>query len=131
MTVDRVRPIPATRFAFAVVGAATLGVVCGTGTALGPAARADQGAYIVNVTVRPGYNFPNSAAALDYGYGLCDRMRAGQRYPDLMTAVKSDFGTDDEFQASNLISQSAQELCPAMILQLRKSAEEYRPPPRA
>jgi hypothetical protein len=32
-----------------------------------PSAHADQVAYLVNVTVRPGYNFTNAAAALGYG----------------------------------------------------------------
>jgi hypothetical protein len=101
-------------------------VACSISTAT---ARADEVAYLVNVTVRPGYNFPNARAALDYGYGLCDRMRAGQGYPELIAVVKSDFNTGDEYQASYLISQTAQELCPAMIWQLRRSAAGYRPSP--
>jgi hypothetical protein len=92
-----------------------------------PPSRADAVAYLVNVTVRPGYNFPNSQAALDYGYGLCDRMRAGQGFRDLMAVVMSDFETSDEYQASYLISQSAQELCPVMIWELRRSAAGYTP----
>jgi hypothetical protein len=94
-----------------------------------PYARADQVAYLVNVTVRPGYNFPNAQAALDYGYGICDKITAGRGYPQIMGDVKADFNTSDEFQASYLISQAAQELCPAMIWQLRNSAAHYRPPP--
>ena len=31
-------------------------------------AHADQVAYLVNVTVRPGYNFANADAALAYGF---------------------------------------------------------------
>jgi Protein of unknown function (DUF732) len=97
--------------------------------ALAPSARADQVAYLVNVTVRPGYNFPNAQAALDYGYGICDKISAGRGYPQIMGDVKADFNTSDEFQASYLISQAAQELCPALIWQLRNSAAHYRPPP--
>ena len=41
-----------------------------------PAAHADQVAYLVNVHVRPGYNFPNAEAALGYGYSICDRVAA-------------------------------------------------------
>lgn len=37
------------------------------GVATAPAAQADQVGYLVNVTVRPGYNFPNAQTALDYG----------------------------------------------------------------
>lgn len=90
-------------------------------------AHADDVAYLVNVTVRPGYGFANAQQALDYGHGLCDRLAAGQTYPDLIHIVKTDFNTSDEYQASYLISQSAQELCPAMIWQLRQSAAGYRP----
>ena len=106
--------------------AAALGVAT---LALAPSARADQVAYLVNVTVRPGYNFPNAQAALDYGYGVCDKISAGRGYPQIMGDVKADFNTSDEFQASYLISQAAQELCPALIWQLRNSAAHYRPPP--
>lgn len=102
--------------------------VVGT-VALAPCARADQVAYLVNVTVRPGYNFPNAQAALDYGYGVCDKVSAGRGYPQVMGDVKADFNTSDEFQASYLISQAVNELCPAMIWQLRNSAAHYRPPP--
>jgi Protein of unknown function (DUF732) len=115
-------------FAVSVV-AGILGGMTAVSLGAAPPSRADEVAYLVNVTVRPGYNFPNARAALDYGYGLCDRMRAGQGYPQLMAVVKSDFNTSDEYQASYLISQSAQELCPAMIWQLRQSAAGYRPPP--
>ena len=90
-------------------------------------ARADTVAYLVNVTVRPVYNFPNAAAALDYGYATCDKVAAGRRYADLVGDVKADFNTSDEFSASYLISQAVGELCPALIWQLRNSAANYRP----
>ncbi|MGY4712217.1 DUF732 domain-containing protein [Mycolicibacterium sp. CBM1] len=90
-------------------------------------AHADTVAYLVNVTVRPGYNFANADAALSYGYGLCDQINSGVSYGQLVNTIKSDFATSDEFQASYLISQSAQELCPASIWQLRQSAAGYVP----
>jgi hypothetical protein len=92
-----------------------------------PTAHADTVAYLVNVTVRPGYNFPNAAEALDYGHVICDRISRGEGYPQLIGAVMADFRTADEFQASYLISQAANELCPAQIWQLRQSAAGYRP----
>jgi len=107
-----------------VLAVAALGYVAVIGSA---PARADAVAYLVNVTVRPGYNFPNAAAALDYGYGICDKVGAGRGYADLVGDVKADFNTSDEFQASYLISQAAGELCPALIWQLRNSAASYRP----
>jgi Protein of unknown function (DUF732) len=106
-------------------------VVAVATSALAPSARADVVAYLVNVTVRPGYNFPNAQAALDYGYGLCDKVAEGRGYPQVMGDVKTDFGTSDEYQASYLISQAVNELCPALIWQLRNSAAHYRPPPGA
>ena len=90
--------------------------------------RADSVGYLVNVTVRPGYNFPNADAALSYGYGLCDQIGSGVSYAQLVNTIKSDFATSDEFQASYLISQAAQELCPTQIWQLRQSAAGYVPP---
>ena len=90
-------------------------------------AQADDIGYLINVTVRPGYNFPNADAALAYGNGVCDQINSGVSYGQLVRTIKADFNTDDEFQASYLISQSAQELCPAAIWQLRQSAAGYVP----
>lgn len=92
-----------------------------------PPARADAVAYLVNVTVRPGYNFADAEAALAYGNGICDRVRAGERYAQIMSEVKNDFGTSDEYQASYLVGQAVGELCPAQIWQLRQSAAGYVP----
>ena len=93
-----------------------------------PRVRADVVAYLVNVTVRPGYNFANADAALSYGHGICDKVSAGRSYAQVMGDVKADFNTSDEYQASYLISQAVNELCPALIWQLRNSAANYRPP---
>lgn len=46
----------------------------------------------------------------------------------MMAGVKSDFNNPNEFQASYLITQAANELCPALIWQLRASAAHYQPP---
>jgi Protein of unknown function (DUF732) len=92
-----------------------------------PRAHADSGAYLIEVTVRPGYNFASSTDALAYGYGVCDKVSQGRMYADLMGDVKSDFHTRDEFQASYLIDKAVNELCPALIWQLRNSAAHYRP----
>jgi len=105
--------------------AGLLGVVL---VAVTPSARADVVAYLVNVTVRPGYNFANADAALSYGHGICDKVSQGRTYAQVMGDVKGDFNTSDEFQASYLISQAVNELCPALIWQLRNSAAHYRPP---
>jgi hypothetical protein len=106
--------------------AALLGVGA---VAVSPCARADVVAYLVNVHVRPGYNFPNADAALSYGYGICDKVAAGRGFPEVMADVRADFNTTDDYQASYLISQSVNELCPAQIWQLRNSAAHYQSPP--
>jgi hypothetical protein len=107
-------------------GAAVLSV-----SLLGPAptARADVVAYLVNVHVRPGYGFPNADAALGYGYGVCDKLASGHGFPQIMADVRADFDTSDDYQASYLISQAVNELCPAQIWQLRNSAAHYQAPP--
>ena len=112
--------------AVSFAGAGMLGVAT---LALAPSARADVVAYLLNVTVRPGYNFANADAALSYGHGICDKVSAGRTYAQIMGDVKADFNTSDEYQASYLISQAVNELCPALIWQLRNSAANYRPPP--
>jgi hypothetical protein len=92
-----------------------------------PSSRADEIGYLVNVTVRPGYNFPNADAAVAYGRGICDKIASDRSYPALVGDVKDDFATTDEFQASYLIGQAADELCPEQLWQLRRSAGGYRP----
>lgn len=109
-----------------VITALTAAGAC-TVLATAQPAHADNIGYLVNVTVRPGYNFANADAALAYGNGICDQINAGASYAQLVNTIKSDFSTSDEFQASYLISQSAQELCPASIWQLRQSAAGYVP----
>jgi hypothetical protein len=109
-------------------------VVCGlTGAvatlASAVPARADAVAYLVNVTVRPGYGFPNADDALAYGHGICDKVAEGRAYADLMADIKGDFNTTDDYQGSYLISQAVNELCPALIWQLRNSAAHHQPAP--
>jgi hypothetical protein len=100
-----------------------------TPTATVPSAKADTLAYLVNVTVRPGYNFANADQALAYGYGVCDKFATGRTYAQVMGDIKADFNTANEYQASYLIAQTAQELCPAQIWQIRTSAAGYAATP--
>jgi hypothetical protein len=90
---------------------------------------ADTVAYLVNVTVRPGYNFPNADAAVGYGQGICEKIALGRTYGQIVSDVRADFNTADQFQASYLISQASNELCPALIWQLRNSAAYEVPAP--
>jgi len=100
-------------------------------TAFSPAspANADTVAYLVNVHVRPGYNFPNADAAIGYGNTVCDRVAAKMSYSQLVDQVKADFHTTDYYQGAYLINQAVNELCPAQIWQLRQSAGGYTLPP--
>ena len=111
----------------AVLGGALAAAAAAGAVALAPAAQADQLGYIINVTTGPGFNFPNAQAALDYGYALCGRIENGDSYAAMADQIKRDFGPD-EYKVSYLLSQSAQELCPAQTWQLRQSVGDgYRP----
>jgi uncharacterized protein DUF732 len=108
-----------------------LGAVIAAGAAVvavAPPANADVVAYLVNVHVRPGYNFPNADAAIGYGNSICDRVAAKMSYAQLVEEVKADFNTADYYQGAYLINQAVNELCPAQIWQLRQSAAGYKLP---
>lgn len=107
-----------------LLGAVGLGL---SSLVLSTPAHADDVAYLVNVTVRPGYNFASAAAALDYGHGICEKVSTGRSYAQIVGDVQADFSTRDDFQASYLITQAVNELCPDQIWQLRQSAAGYRP----
>jgi hypothetical protein len=96
--------------------------------AVAPTAGADTVAYLVNVHVRPGYNFPNAEAAIGYGNTVCARVAAKMSYGQLVDQVKADFRTADYYQGAYLINQAVNELCPAQIWQLRQSAAGYQLP---
>jgi hypothetical protein len=108
----------------------TVGLLAMGATVHAPLAHADQVAYLVNVTVRPGYNFASADDALDYGHGICDKIAAGHSYGQIVSDVKAQFDAADEYQASYLITQAANELCPAQIWQLRNAAAGYQAPRR-
>ncbi|AGB22192.1 Protein of unknown function (DUF732) [Mycobacterium sp. JS623] len=107
------------------VAAALVGVAA-TSLASPADAHADAVAYLVNVTVRPGYNFANADQALAYGHGICDKVDLGIGYGQIISDVKTDFDSTDDYQAAYLVNQAANELCPTLIWQLRKSAAGYR-----
>jgi hypothetical protein len=109
----------------ALVAAGFFGAV---GFPHGPSARGDAVAYLVNATVRPGYHFANPDGALPYGQGICDTVAQGRGYAQIIGEVQADFQTADDYQASYLITQAVNELCPASIWQLRNSAAGYRRP---
>lgn len=97
-------------------------------TVTSPRAGADSVGYLVNVTMRPGYHFADANAALDYGHGICDKVRGNRGFSSVMSDVRNDVDTADDYQASYLVAQAVDELCPELIWQLRNSAAGYRPP---
>lgn len=108
---------------------ALLGMAATVGSgANAPQVHADTVAYLVNVTVRPGYNFPDAEAALAYGRRICERVRSGAPFARLTGDVLADFSSTDEYQGTYLISQAVNELCPELIWQLRNSAARYTGP---
>jgi hypothetical protein len=62
------------------------------------------------------------------GRAFATKVAQGRGYADLLGDIKTDFGSSDEYQASYLITQAVNELCPALIRQLRKSAAHCRSP---
>jgi hypothetical protein len=53
---------------------------------------------------------------------------SGQSHARGLGQIKFDFDNPDEYQACYLITQAVNEICPALIWQLRNSAANYRPP---
>jgi hypothetical protein len=92
------------------------------------AAPAPEVEYTYDVVVRRHYNFPNNDA-VGYGHGICDKVAAGEGYPQVMGDVKRDVTPNDEFAANYLVSYAVNLLCPEQIWQLRNSATHYQPPP--
>jgi Protein of unknown function (DUF732) len=113
--------------------AAAAGVAGSVTLALVPrayAAPAPEVEYVYDVMVRRHYNnFANPADAVNYGYGICDKVGRGESYAQVMGDVKNDIVPNDEFAANYLVSYAVNLLCPAQIWQLRNSAAHYQPPP--
>ena len=93
------------------------------------AAPAPEVEYVYDVMVRRHYNFSNPGEAINYGYGLCDKVSRGEGYAQVMGEVKGDVVPNDEFAANYLVSNAVNLLCPTQIWQLRNSAAHYQPPP--
>lgn len=102
-------------------------LIATAGVLYAPSASADDIGFIVNTTLGPGSHFANAEQALSYGYGICDKIGAGVSYAQIVRDARADLGELDEYQASYLIGQAADQLCPSLIWQLRQSAAGYRP----
>lgn len=111
-----------------IVASTALGVVAQTPVPLAHAAPAPEVEYTYDVVVRRHYDFPNNDA-IGYGYGICDKVRGGEGYPQVIGDVKGDVLPNDQFAANYLVSYAVGILCPEQIWQLRNSAAGYQLPP--
>jgi hypothetical protein len=111
-----------------IVAATALGLLAQAPVPSAHAAPAPEVEYTYDVVVRRHYDFPNNDA-VGYGYGICDKVRTGEAYPQVMGDVKADVSPNDEFAANYLVSNAVGILCPAQLWQLRNSAAGYQPPP--
>lgn len=93
------------------------------------AAPAPEVEYMYDVAVRRHYMFPGDTDALAYGHEICDKVRRGDNYGQIMGRVKTDVAPSDEFAANYVVSYAVNLLCPDQIWQLRNSSAGYRPPP--
>ena|SRR5579875_185480 len=91
------------------------------------AAPAPEVEYVYDVTVRRQYSFASAADAVNYGYGICDKVSHGAGYAQVMNDAKNDVRPNDEFAANYLVSYAVNLLCPDQIWQLRNSAANYVP----
>jgi hypothetical protein len=92
------------------------------------AAPAPEVEYLYDITVRRQYSFANAADAINYGYGICDKLSHGASYAQVMGDVKDDVRPNDDYAANYLVSNAVNLFCPAQIWQLRNSATNYVPP---
>jgi hypothetical protein len=86
--------------------------------------------FIYDTTVRKQYSFANTAEAISYAHGICDKITGGSSYGQVIGDVKNDVQPNDEYSANYLISNAVNIYCPAQLWQLRNSAGKYVPPPQ-
>jgi Protein of unknown function (DUF732) len=104
-----------------------------TGVVAAPQARAVPAPdieFIYDTTVRKQYSFANTADAISYAHGICDKITGGASYGQVIGDVKNDIQPNDEYSANYLISNAVNIYCPAQLWQLRNSAGKYVPPPQ-
>lgn len=113
------------------VAAAFVVAAAGIVPALAPRAHAapdPRVEYLYDVSVRRHYNFPNNDA-VGYGYRICDKVTAGEGYPQVINDLKQEVTPNGQFASNYLVSYAVNLLCPAQIWALRNSAGGFQPPP--
>jgi hypothetical protein len=103
-------------------------VVAGIGAPSAHAAPNPETEFLYDVSVRRQYHFPNNDP-VGYGHIVCDKVRGGEGYGQVMGDVRGEVTPNDESATNYLVSYAVNLLCPEMIWQLRKSAGGYQPPP--
>jgi uncharacterized protein DUF732 len=103
---------------------------CGSATPLAGAVPAPDIEFIYDTTVRKQYSFANTADAISYAHGICDKIIDGASYAKVIGDVKNDVQPNDEYSANYLISNAVNIYCPAQLWQLRNTAGGYVPPPQ-
>jgi hypothetical protein len=111
----------------AVIVAATL---TGGATPLAHAVPAPDIEFIYDTTVRKQYSFANTADAISYAHGICDKITGGTSYAQVIGDVKNDVLPNNEYSANYLISNAVNIYCPAQLWRLRNSTGGYVPPPQ-
>jgi hypothetical protein len=69
-----------------------------------------------------GLHLADAAQAINYGNKICGEVDHGRTYRQIGAGIKADFGTQDHYVESYLIAQAVNELCPALVWHLRRSA---------
>ena len=86
--------------------AASVGAAAALTAPVAQAAPAPEVEYTYDVVVRRHYAFPNNDA-ITYGYGICEKVRDGEGYSQVMSEVKGDTLPNDEFAANYLVSNAS------------------------
>ena len=113
-----------------LVGLIVAVTFCGSATPLAGAVPAPDIEFIYDTTVRKQYSFANTADAISYAHGICDKITGGASYAHVIGDVKNDVLPNDEYSANYLISNAVNIYCPAQLWQLRKTAGSYVAPPQ-
>jgi hypothetical protein len=114
----------------AVFVAAFVGAFATTPMPHAQAVPAPEVEFLYDVSVRRQYGFPNNDP-IGYGHSICDRVRSGEGYAQLVGDVQGEVTPSDAAATNYLISYAVSVLCPELIWQLRQSATGYRLPPGA
>ena len=72
---------------------------CGA-TPLAHAVPAPDIEFIYDTTVRKQYSFANTADAISYAHGICDKITGGASYGKVIGDVKNDVLPNDEYSAN-------------------------------